>query len=261
MRFTTIATVSAVLFSLTLSGCFRTREQIAREREEKEMQVSLQQNVMQTGQGMEQIQAEIGRLQGRVEEMEHRRQREMSGLNSSREGSEKSLNDLKGQLAGLQQQQQALFEEIKRLKEDNLQLSKALAERPRAAAPAPAQKKNASASYDAALKSYLAKDFDDAIDGFRTYLEATPSGKKSQSAHFYLGDSLMRKKDFSNAIVEFAMVQEKAPATPLGRKSALKIAESFKAIGKDKDAKAFAQMLIQSSPESAEAKQAKKFLK
>lgn len=251
-----------LLFVLTLTGCLRTREQIAREREEKELQASLQQNLVQTGQGVESLQSEIGRLQGRIEEMEHRRQREMNGLNSSREGSEKALADIKNQLVSLQQSQASLFEEIKKLKEDNLQLSKAVAERSRAAAaPSPAQKKSAGSDYDAALKSYLAKDFAQAIEGFRSYLEVNSGGKKSNSAHFYLGDSLYRTKDFTSAIVEFGVVHEKAAGSALGRKSTLKIAESFKALGKNKDAKAFAQILVDSSPDSIEAKQAKKLLK
>ena len=61
--------------------------------------------------------------------------------------------------------------------------------------------------------------------------------------------------------MEFGGVQEKAPTSELGRKSTLKIAESFKALGKDKDARSFAQLLISTSPNSAEAKQARKFLK
>ncbi len=57
------------------------------------------------------------------------------------------------------------------------------------------------------------------------------------------------------------MVHEKSPTTTLGRKSTLRIAQSFKAMGKPKDAKAFAQLLVQSSPDSEEAKAARKLLK
>jgi TolA-binding protein len=255
--------LAALFITLTLSGCLKTREDIARERQEKELQASLQQNVVQAGQGVEALQAEIGRLQGRIEELDHQRKKEMSGLYSSKEGSEKTLADIKTQLAALGQSQTQLFEEIKKLKEDNLQMSKALAERPHALA-APAQKKNAgqsSGSYDSALKAYLEKDFGSAIDGFRSYLEVNGKGKKANPAHYYLGDSLYRIKDYQNAIVELAVVHEKSPNTALGRKSTLRIAESFKALGKDKDAKAFAQILVQSAPDSAEAKQAKKFIK
>jgi TolA-binding protein len=253
----------ALTLALSLSGCLRTREEIAREQQEKEMQVSLQQNVVQTGQSVEQVQAEIGRLQGRIEEMEHRRQKEMAGLNSSKEGSEKALADIKGQLANLQQQQTALFEEIKKLKEDNLQLSKQLNERPKADATPRAQKKSAGKAgrYDPALKAYLAKDYDEAINGFRGFLELFPHGKKSASAHYYLGDSLYRKKDYQNAIVEFGTVQENERASTLGRMRSLRIVQSFMALGIENDAKAFAQLLIQSSPNSAEAKQAKKLVK
>ena len=57
------------------------------------------------------------------------------------------------------------------------------------------------------------------------------------------------------------MVHEKAPTTNIGRQSTLRLAQSFKAMGKEKDAKAFAQLLVQGAPTSKEAAQARKLLK
>lgn len=258
----------SLLIVATLTGCFRTRAQMERDREEEEMRVSLRQNVVETSTSMERLQAEIGRLQGRIEELEHRNKKEFSNLSSnmssSREGSEKTISDLTARLTALQQGQAALFEEMKKLKEENLQLTKALAERPRNAPAAAPQKKSAAgagASFDSAMKAFAAKDFDEAAEVFRAYLEAHPSGKNSASARYHLGESLYRQKDYESAIVEFGVVHEKSATSGLGRKSTLRIAESFKALGKDKDARAFAQILVQSSPESAEAKRARKLLK
>jgi TolA-binding protein len=247
------------LFSLLLTGCFRTREDIARERQEREMRDSLQQNVVESSQGVERLQAEIGRLNGRIEELEHQRRKEMSAYGSSLGNADRNVNELRAKLEETQKNQALLFDELKRLKEENVQLLKNM-QRPRPAPAAPAQKKSAN-GFESALTAYKAKDYEAATQGFRSFLEMNPRSRKALDARFFLGDILYRQKSYTDAIMEFSVVHEKAPATALGRKSTLKIAESFKALGKDKDARTFAQMLVQASPASAEAKRARKFLK
>ena len=92
-------------------------------------------------------------------------------------------------------------------------------------------------------------------------MEANPKGKHAIDARFFLADSLYKQKDYEQAVVEFGVVHERAPNSALGRKSTLRLAQSFKAMGKTKDARAFAQLLIQGSPDSEEAKAARKMLK
>jgi TolA-binding protein len=254
---------SPLLLAFVLTGCFQTRADIAREQEEREVRSNLQQNVIAYSESLEKLQADVGRLQGRLEEVEHERKKDLSSFSSGREGADKTIEELKKSLGALQQTQAGLFEEMKKLKEDNLQLSKALAERSHALPVSPAQKKSAgsAANYDAALNAYLAKNYDAAIDGFRSYLEVNPKAKRNASAHYYLGDSLYRTKDYANAIVEFGVLHERNAASKLGRKSTLRLVESFKALGKEKDAKAFAQILLKASPDSEEAKKVKKIVK
>jgi TolA-binding protein len=244
-----------------LSGCFKTRDQIAREREEREMRAQLQQNVVESAQNLEKMQAEIGRLQGKIEELEYQRKKEMSSVVSSREGTEKNVIELRSKLEETQKTQAMLIEELKKQKEENLQLIKNL-EKTRTSTPAPSVSgKKGSSNFDSALTAYKAKDFDAASVGFRSYLEGNPKSKKASDARFLLADSLYKQKKFEDAIVEFGVIHEKNPSSLLGRKSTLKIAESFKAMGKEKEAKAFAQMLMQTNPNSAEAKAARKILK
>jgi len=259
--------VVGLLGSVALSGCsFRTKAEIAREKQEKEMQESLQQNVLQSSKQMEALQAEIGRLQGKLEEMDHNRQKDLSG---AREGTEKQVGELRSRMEEQQkaqtQAQQALFDEIKRLREENAQLAETLSKKPAPNSGGQGQKggsaKGGKPAYDAGLAAFKEKNYEAASDGFRGYLEALPNGKYALSARYYLGDSLYNQKDFTNAIVEFSSVQEKGPTTTWGRKATLRIAESFNALGKKKDAKTFAQLLIDSAPGSEEAKRAKKFLK
>lgn len=251
---------------LLFTGCFKTRDELAREKEERESRTNIQQNMVEYNQSFDRMQVEMGKLQGRIEELEFQRKKEMSALNSSREGTDKNVGDLRSKLEELQKGQTALFEEMKKLKEDNLQMLKALSEKAHSASAAPSatggvQKKNTNASFEAALNSYKSKDCDGAIDGFRAYLESRANAKKAIDAHYYIGDCLFKRKSYNEAIVEFAVVHEKALKSAWGRKSTLKIAESFHALGKNKDAKAFAQILVDSSPQSEEAKKARKYLK
>lgn len=250
--------------SLILTGCFRTRADIAKEREERENRATLHQSVVDYQQNIDRLQAELGRMQGKIEELEHQRRKEMSSVSSSTEGTSKTVAELKTNLEETQKTQAVLFEEIKRLREENLQLLKnsskpARNDSPSSKAPS-GQKKKSTASFEGALASYKAKDYESAASAFRAYL-ANPKAKKAVDARFMLADSLYRQKEYADAIVEFGVVQEKSPTTALGRKSMLKIAESFKALGNNKDAKAFAQLLVQTSPQSSEAKEARKFLR
>lgn len=251
----------ALVLSITLSGCFKTRAEIAREKEEKEVRSNLQQNIVEYGGVIDRVQADIGRLSGKVEELEHQRKKEYGALSSGRDSTEKSLNELRLKLDELQKGQSALFEEMKKLKEENLQLTKTLSERPKASSGSTPQKKSANASYSEGIKAYNSKKYAVAEKAFRSYLETSPKGKQETDAHFYLGDSLFRQKEYEEAVLQFSVVHEKAPISRLGRKSTLRIAESFKAMGKMKDAKAFAQVLVDQSPNSTEAKQARKILR
>jgi TolA-binding protein len=248
-----------------LAGCFETREQIARQREDQEVRSTLQQNVMQAGQGLDKVQSDIGRLQGRVEEIEHQRKKEMSGFANTRDSeqksTEKALQELTAKVTAMQEAQNTLFEEVKKLHEE------ALSERSRPSPAAPPSKKKgnqgavAPGNLDSALAAYKAQDYGSATSGFRGYLEASPKAKRALEARYYLADSLYKQKQYEQAAAEFGTVHDKSPTSFYGRRSALRLAQSFKQLGKTKDAKAFAELLVAESPNSEEAKTARKMFK
>jgi TolA-binding protein len=248
-----------------LAGCFETREQIARQREDQEVRSTLQQNVMQAGQGLDKVQSDIGRLQGRVEEIEHQRKKEMSGFANTRDSeqksTEKALQELTAKVTAMQEAQNTLFEEVKKLHEE------ALSERSRPSPAAPPSKKKgnqgavAPGNLDSALAAYKALDYGSATSGFRGYLEASPKAKRALEARYYLADSLYKQKQYEQAAAEFGTVHDKSPTSFYGRRSALRLAQSFKQLGKTKDAKAFAELLVAESPNSEEAKTARKMFK
>jgi len=243
---------------VSLPSCFRTRAEIARERQEKEGQVALQQSVVEYQQNFQSMQAEIGRLQGKIEELEYQRKKEMVSQGQTVETAAKASTELKAKVEEMQKSQMMLFEEIKRLKEENNQLVAAQVSGKKSSSSGGGTK---AASFDQALSLFKEKNYGQAAQAFRFYLERNPRSKKTTDARYYLGESLYRQKEFVDAIVEFGAIHEKSPTTTFGRKSTLRIAESFKALGKEKDAKSFAQILLQTSPNSNEAKQARKLLK
>ena len=257
MKIRAVHHVSVILSLALLTGCFKTRADIAREQEDQEVRSHLQQNMADYSQNLERIRNEIGRLQGRIDELEHSRRKDLANVMSSRETDQKShdkvMDDLRAKITALQESQKALFEEVKKIHEERL------SER---ASPAPIPtKKKGSASYESALSAFKAKDYEAVIAGMRSYLDSNPRGKYSLDARYYLGESLYQKKEYEKAAVEFGAVQERSPSSAQGRKSTLRLAQSFKAMGKNKDAKAFAELLIQGNPNSEEAKAARKMLK
>jgi TolA-binding protein len=161
----------------------------------------------------------------------------------------------------MQEAQNTFFEEVKKLHEE------ALSEHSRPApAASPSKKKGnqgavAPGNFDSALAAYKAQDFAGASSGFRGFLEASPKAKRALEARYYLADSLFKQKQYEQAAAEFGTVHDKSPTSFYGRRSALRLAQSFKQLGKIKDAKAFAELLVAESPNSEEAKTARKMFK
>ena len=65
--------VLILVLPFAFAGCFKTREDIAREKEDQEVRSNLQQNIVDYNQGLDKIQTDLGRLQGRLDEIEHQR--------------------------------------------------------------------------------------------------------------------------------------------------------------------------------------------
>lgn len=259
MRIKTIFATTILLCcaSLVLSGCFKTRAEIEKERSEQEMQQTLHKNVYETTEGLEKTQTQIGRLQGRLEEAEHFRKSEVEEQRKTLAVMQERIAQLEQRAANSEKLETELVEEIKKMKTENLKmLSEA------SAPPAPAgKKKNAeSGRLKAGLEAYHAKHFAEAAEHFQKIVDAGAKNKDFVKANFYLGQSHFAQKQYAEAIVAFSVVYEKDSKEPLWKKSTLKIAESFRKLGKKKDAKPFAQALVEKYPDSTEAQMAKKFI-
>jgi len=241
-----------------LSACFRTHSEVMRDQEEAEMQGSLQESVVIQSESMERLQSQVGKLQGRIEELEHERRNDYTQGQSNKKSLEEKTDNLEKKLDTIAKNQDLLFEEMKKIREERLKE----ASRPSVVLPIKEkQKKNQKNLYDEALKAFNKKKYNEAADGFSSYLKENPRGKYMLSANYYLGESLYQEKSYADAILALSVVQEKSLKTSMGRKATLRIAESFRAMGKTKEARSFAQILIDSNPGSAEAKKAKRYLR
>ena len=75
------------------------------------------------------------------------------------------------------------------------------------------------------------------------------------------GDCYFKKVQYNKAIVDFSHFPEKYQKSSYHPKALLRIAESFEAMGRKDDAKAFYSDLLEKFPRTAEGKLAKKRLK
>ena len=253
-----------------LVGCFRTRDDIAKEEEDKNVRVNLQQNLGEVNQHIEHLQTDVSALHGKVEEIEFQRKKETGQQHSNREVLEKNLHEhsekleknitaIQDRIDQLQKNQDSLFEELKKIREENTILLKQSQDP--VGKPSVGGSATKKGSLQKGLAEFKKKEYLAAISEIQAYLNSYPNGKKRIEAHFYLGESFFREKEYQKAILEFENVHEKSADSSLGRKATLRIAESFKALGKTKDAKAFAQLVIDNFPDSAEAKIARRLLK
>ncbi len=248
----------AILFtSFLLTGCFQTRADIQQEKEQQAMESSMQQSVAEQSQSLEELQQHVAKLQGHIEELEHGHKSDAGAEQKNQEELNKKLAAITARLDAIEQKQEVLFTEVTKAKQEALQAPKsAPAELAQGGTP-----KRKAAGFEAGITAFHAHQYADAAANFSAYLKSGKSVKHALDANYFLGESQYQLKQYSQAILAYNAVHEKAGKALLGRKATLRIAECFSLMGNHKDAKAFAQLLLDASPDSAEARAARKYLK
>jgi tol-pal system protein YbgF len=182
-----------------------------------------------TSYSADELKAEVARLSGRVEELEH----------------EKKQGD------------QAQGNEYKKAQERIQELEKKITELTPQELKAPEGKTNLEAGKDALANNR----YDDAIQFFTLVISKKDTGKEAEEASFLRGESYFKKSLYSKAIVDYSRFSERYQKSTFHPKALLKIGESFEALGRKEDAKAFYSDLFEKFPKTAEGKLAKKRLK
>jgi TolA-binding protein len=178
---------------------------------------------------IEEIRAEMARLSGKVEELEHEKQ--------MREGQRtEEQAKLQEKIAGLEKQ----------LQESQAPKGPALPE--------------GKTPFEAGKDAYFNEHYDEAIAYLDKALSVKETGKEAEEAFYIQGESYFKLKNYQKAIVNYSKFPEKFPKSAYHSKSLLRIAECFEAMGMKDDAKAFYQNLVEQFPKTAEGKLAKKRL-
>ena len=179
--------------------------------------------------GVEELRAELARVAGLAEEYRHEKEK-------SEAASAEALKKAQERIAQLEKQLKDLTPEVPTL---------------------PEGKSNFQAGKDA----YLAGNLDEAVHFFTQALSVSESGKEAEEATFFRAEAQFKKQQYNKAIVDYSRFPEKFPKSSYHPKALLKIAESFDALGKKEEAKAFYSELVDKFPKTAEGMLGKKRLK
>lgn len=113
--------------------------------------------------------------------------------------------------------------------------------------------------YRAAWQALSGRQYDKAIQQFRTFQRKNSASEMADDAQFWIGESYFTRRDYNRAILEFNDVLkyrkgDKVPA------ALLRQAEAFVEIGDETDARLILQKLLNDYPNSRQAKDAREQL-
>ncbi|SFB26761.1 tol-pal system protein YbgF [Azotobacter beijerinckii] len=197
------------------------------------------------------------------------------------------LQDEVSRLRGMVEEQQ---HEVRRLKQESLDRYQDLDSRLSAAASAPAQQQNAPAGaidtggtpvpaaaqapassgsadpekeklyYDAAFDLIKVKDFDKASQAFAAFLRKYPNSQYAGNAQYWLGEVNLAKGDLQGAGQAFARVSQNYPKHPKVPDSLYKLADVERRLGNAGKAKSALQQVVAQYPGSSAAQLAQRDL-
>lgn len=173
----------------------------------------------------DELRAEVARLTGQVEELQHQKQL-----------SDEELKKSQTRIVDLEKQVKELLPEVATVPEGMTPL-------------------------DAGKDAMDSGKYDDAIAYFSQQLQVKDTGKDAEEATYLRGEAFFKKQQFNKAIVDFSHFPEKYQKSSFHPKALLRIAESFERMGRKDDARAFYSDLMDKFPRTAEGKVAKKRLK
>lgn len=179
---------------------------------------------------LDEIKAEMTRLQGRIEDLEHAPKEQPTITKDE-------VKKIQDRLTDQEHAQEKIIQQLQKLQD--------------AQAAAAVSPEDALASGKTAMDS---GNFEVAIDGFSNSLK-NAKGKTAEDATFLRAESYYDLKQYKKAIIDYSKFPEKFTKSKYMPHALLRIGQSFEALGMTEDAKGFYQELVEKFPKSKEAKQ------
>ena len=213
---------------------------------------------------IDQIEEQVKSLNGRVEENERLVKRSVERDLGDQDTMRTTVNNLSERMAALE----SIVEQHNRyLNLPPVQPKPAAGEEtPAAAKPeappaaAPQPKAKEPDLYDKSIALYRDGKYEEAIDGFRGFLKASPKSDLADNAYFWIGECYMSLKQYEQAILAYQEVIKKYPKGNKVPSALLRQAFAFLEIKDKTSAKLLLSKVVKNYPSSNEAKIAQKKL-
>lgn len=237
-----------LIVPMMLSACVTTRAQLNEKRSKQSEDVSFEETAKPADQasapapaepsaapvssqyGLEEMRAELARLSGKVEEMEHEKQTQKAAQDEEQQKLVVKIAELEKQLK--EKEEQSKGPEV-----------------PTGKTP-----------LQAAKEAFSNLKYEAAIAFLDSFLSQNEKGKEAEEGTFIRAESFFRLKEFKKAIIDYSKFPEKFQKSNYHPKALLKIAECFEALEMKEEAKSFYQELTDKFPKTLEGKLAKKKL-
>ena len=189
---------------------------------------------------VEQIQAELMRLNGQIEQ-----------IAQSHAEQKKAFAEFKDENAA----------EIENLRQEVRLLNKSAKIGQKAENTQRRAEKGEVDLYQQALDLFRTKKYKEAKSILQKYIDADSGGRKVANAHFWMGECEYNMQRYEEAILEYQTVISKFPKSNKQPDALFKQGLSFEKLGDNESAKIVLSMLVKKYPSSPQAKIARKQLK
>jgi tol-pal system protein YbgF len=191
------------------------------------------------GNRIDELQAELLRLNGMIEQIGHQQEKQEEAVFSFRNEFTEQLENLREEVRLLQSSTK-VTRQVEQARKDAAQ--------------------GAIDLYQQALDLIKQKKYEDAKKTLKTYIEKHPHDKRVANAYFWMGECEYNLQRFEEAILEYQKVISDYPQSNKVPDSLLKQGMAFRELGDRESAKILFDKLIKKYPNSPQASVAKKKL-
>jgi len=208
---------------------------------------------------IDEVQEQIRRLNGRIEENERLLKRSVERDLGDQDSMRASVGTMSERVAALEamveQQHRYLNLPPVQPKPGAGGAEPAPSVKPEPTPPAAAEPKTRETElYDKSIALYRDGKYEEAVDGFRTFLKTFPKSDRADNAHFWIGESYMALKQYEQAILAYQEVIKNYPKGNKVPSALLRQAFAFLEIKDQTSAKLLLNRVVKNHPNSSEAK-------